>query len=93
MPADVINENHMQPVAIKSQQDMLIRAMGFLNGELRSKGQLESDGHVTCCFLIYVDALDVCIVTLGKSWRVEVWIEILCSLVISFFFKRKEQQF
>lgn len=51
MPADVINENHMQPVAIKSQRDMLIRGMGFLNGELRSKGQLESDGHVTCCFI------------------------------------------
>lgn len=48
MPADVINENHMQPVAIKSQRDMLIRAMVFFKtGELRSKGQLESDGRVT----------------------------------------------
>lgn len=76
----------MQPVAIKSQRDMLIRAMGFLNGELRSKGQLESDGHVTWFFfLIYVDALDVCIVTLGKSWRAEVWIEIICGLVLSCF--------
>lgn len=48
MLADVINENHMQPVAIKGQRDMLIRAVGFLDGELQSKGQLESDGHVTC---------------------------------------------
>lgn len=57
MSADVINENHMQPVAIRSQRDMLIRALGFF--------KIESDMHVMF-FLTRVDAEDVCVVTLGE---------------------------